>query len=304
MDWPDPFPGASLETVGNGSPRKMIVQRQNPAYRSAHIYEKRPCTKKEIVSITDCMERRIPDECCRMNIYNHKIGNKKLFTAIVLAAILGMFLVRAILLKSGTIDNMYTLEPDALHDALSKYEVTIRSEQSGTIVTGGGTILDGRKQSTKDEQFTLTIAAAAHVVGDAQTVTVVMPDGTQTEGTVVSVSESTDDVAFVQCLWDEELDGYYSRDLLERLQVGDAVYALKSDGSGKVLVSGTAAAVGSAVDGIGDDLILAEIGSENGMSGSGLYGKSGNYLGMIVQGTEEGTAACIPADIIEKAMSE
>jgi hypothetical protein len=37
MDWPDPFPGASLEAAGNGSPRKMIVQRQNPAYRSAYI---------------------------------------------------------------------------------------------------------------------------------------------------------------------------------------------------------------------------------------------------------------------------
>jgi hypothetical protein len=47
MDWPDPFPGASLETVGNGSPRKMIVQRQNPAYRSAHIYEK--SMKKDLV---------------------------------------------------------------------------------------------------------------------------------------------------------------------------------------------------------------------------------------------------------------
>lgn len=246
-----------------------------------------------------------------MNIYNHKIGNKKLFTAVVLAVVAGMFLVRVILLKTGTLDRMYTLEPDALHDALVKYEVTIQSTQSGKTVTGGGTILDGRKQSTKDEKYTLTVATAAHVVGDAETVTVTMPDGTVIEGTVVAAEDTSEDkagtqaadVAFVQCLWEEELDGYYSRDLLERVQAGDSAYALKKDGTEGSLVSGTITSVDCAVDGVGEDLILADIGGENGMSGSGLYGKSGNYLGMIIQGTEDGTVACIPADIVEEKMT-
>lgn len=243
----------------------------------------------------------------RMNLYNHKIGNKRLFTIVVLAALLGMFLIRAVLLQNGTIERMYTLEPDALHAALSQYEVTIQSEQSGNTVTGGGTILDGRKNSTKDAQYTLTIATALHVVGDAQTVCVIMPDGTKVEGTVTAANaEQTgegEDLAFVQCLWEEEIDGYYSRDLLERLKEEDPAYALKQSGGEKSLVSGGIRSVGSRVDGIGEDLILADIGGTEGMSGSGLYGKSGNYLGMIVQGTEDGTVACIPADVVEGAMN-
>ncbi len=242
-----------------------------------------------------------------MNLYNHKIGNKKLFTFVVLAALLGMFLIRAILLGNGTIERMYTLEPDALHDALTKYEVTIQSEQSGSTVTGGGTILDGRKNSTKDAQYTLTIATARHVTGDAETVSVILPDGTETEGTVVAAggenTGETSDLVFVQCLCEEELDGYYSRDLLERLQAEDPAYVLKRSVEEKILVSGVIRSVGSSVDGIGEDLILADIGGESGMSGSGLYGKSGNYLGMMVQGTDDGTVACIPADVVENAMN-
>ena len=225
-----------------------------------------------------------------MNVYNHRIHNKKLFITITVAVIAGMFLVRGILLQNGTIDGLYTLDADELHSALSKYEVTIQNIGAGETVTGGGTILDGRKLSTKDEQFTLTIATAAHVVEGAESVMVTMPDGTQVEAAVVRIEsnesdDSTDssdigdgdstsgdlDLAFVQCLWDEEIEAYYSRDLLERTQTEDAAYALKFIGDNKELTSGTVSAVDAAVDGIGEDLILADIGSENGMSGSGLY---------------------------------
>ncbi len=37
MGRPGPFPGRLLETAGNGGPRQMTVQRQNPAYRSAYL---------------------------------------------------------------------------------------------------------------------------------------------------------------------------------------------------------------------------------------------------------------------------
>ena len=37
MGRPGPFPGRLLETAGNGGPRQMTVQRQNPAYRSAYM---------------------------------------------------------------------------------------------------------------------------------------------------------------------------------------------------------------------------------------------------------------------------
>lgn len=128
-----------------------------------------------------------------MNLYNHKIRNKKLVGTIVIAVILGMFVLRGVLLGSGTIEKMYTLEPDELHAALSKYEVTIRAlqEDGGIVLDGGGTILDGRKSSSKDENFTLTIAAAAQVVGDSDSVTVVLPDGSSVKGIVVRPETDT-----------------------------------------------------------------------------------------------------------------
>ncbi len=253
-----------------------------------------------------------------MNIYNHKIHNKKLFITIAAAIIIGMFVIRAILLQTGTIDRLYTLDADELHSALAKYEVTIQNTQSGQTISGGGTILDGRKSSTKDETFTLTIATAEHVVANADSVTVTMPDGTQVEGTVLhlntdatalnsgSAADSAKtvlpDLAFIQCQWADEIEAYYSRDLLERVEAENAAYALKTNGSSKDLTAGTVKAVDATVDGLGEDLILADIGSENGMSGSGLYGKSGNYIGLIIQGTEDGTAACISADTVVQYM--
>ncbi len=259
-----------------------------------------------------------------MNLYNHKIRNKRLVGSIVFAVILLLFLVRGLLLQSGTIDKLYTLDADQLHTALAKYEVTIQSQSEAGTVQGGGTILDGRKASTKDENYTLTIVTAAHVVGDCDSVIVTLPDGTTAEGTVVyretaagsSDSESAasdtagmdsdteagsvSDIAFIQCQYAEEVDVYYSRDILGRLSDGDPAYVLK-DGE---LVSGSVTDTDASIDGIGADLLLSDIGSENGMSGSGLYGKSGNYLGMIVQGTENGIAACISATEIVSLLNQ
>ncbi len=278
----------------------MIVQRQNPAYRSAYLLTE---------TVSGRADLRIGTAGCflvsRMNLYNHKIRNKKLVGTIVVAAILGMFVLRGVLLGSGTIEKMYTLEPDELHTALSKYEVTIQAAQGDgkTVLTGGGTILDGRKNSSKEENYTLTIAAAAHAAGDSDTVTVVLPDGSSAEGTVIrpetvagDAASLAQDVVFIQCSCPEELDVYYSRDILDRLAAGDAAYALK-DGE---LVSGEIRDADATVDGLGDSLILADIGSEEGMSGGGLYGKAGNYLGMILQGTQDGLAACISGrDVVE-----
>ena len=233
-----------------------------------------------------------------MNLYNHKIKNKKAVTAAAIVVILAMFLLRGVLLRNGTIDRMYTLEPDALHDAMSKYEVIVRADGAA----GAGTILDGRKQSTKDENYTLTVATAAHVVGGADAVQLTLSDGTKLDAKVLS-SDPERDLAFLQCSWKEELEVYYSRDILDRLAPQDPVYALKGENH-DALVSGSVTDPSASVDGIGEDLILADIGGESGMSGGGLYGKSGNYLGMIVQGTGDGTAACIPADTVMAEMKK
>lgn len=232
----------------------------------------------------------------KMNLYNHKIRNKKLVGTIVIAAILGMFVLRGLLLGNGTIEKLYTLEPDELRAALSKYEVAIQvlQEDEQTALIGGGTILDGRKSSSKDENFTLTIAAASKVVGDSDSVTVVLPDGSSVKGIVVrpetdAAESMAEDVVFVQCGCPNELDVYYSRDRLDRLAAGDEAYALQN----AELISGEITDASAQASESGDSMILTDVGYEDGMSGSGLYGKAGNYLGMILQGTDDGLTACI-----------
>lgn len=233
-----------------------------------------------------------------MNLYNHKIKNKKAVTVAAILVIFAMFLLRGVLLQNGTIDRMYTLEPEALHDAVSKYEVTVRADG----VTGEGTILDGRKQSTKDENYTLTVVTAAHVVGGADAVQLVLSDGTKLDAKVLS-SDPEQGLAFLQCAWPEELEVYYSRDILDRLAAQDPVYGLKGTDHNE-LASGVVKDSTASVDGIGQNLILADIGDASGMSGGGLYGKAGNYLGMIVQETGDGRTACIPSDIVMAKMKE
>lgn len=232
-----------------------------------------------------------------LNLYHQKIKNKKAVGILTVAVILALFLLRGVLLQNGTIDRMYTLEPDQLHEAMAKYEVRISGEAGGA-----GTILDGRKQSSRETEYTLTIATAAHVVGNDDKVSVSFSDGTTAEGSVLYMDEEQD-LALIQCLCSEEKEVYYSRDLLERLAPEDAAYAIKGDEK-ESMVSGTITDPSAQVDGIGSDLILADIGGENGMSGGGLYGKAGNYLGMIVQGTQEGSVVCIPASTVMDEMKQ
>lgn len=317
------------------------------------------------------------------NIYNPKIHNKKLLVILLAAAIAAMFLIRGILYQNGTLESMQTLSPEKLEERISGYEVQIAvsagssaAENTGNTenteraengssgdgtVRFGGTILDGRKQSTRDENFTLTIVTAVKAVqsGDSgqasgddlaagqnsgndpaagigsgqeeesSGITVTLPDGTEAEGTVLYVDGDAG-IAFVQCLCPSEIEAYYSRDILERLEAGDAVYAYEAG----ALEEGRLIAEGQILSGIGSDLMVADFGAAGGedtaqagtagssnvrstttggtgssvradiLPGSGLYGTSGNYLGMILQNTDGGQTACVSAVDIVRALNQ
>lgn len=248
-----------------------------------------------------------------MALTKHKVENKRSFGLFAVIVIAAMFLIRYILLETGTIDEMYTLEEDELCSALAAYEVAISClSPDAETENAGGTILDGRKISTGDENYTLTIvtsyaavvsAASASDSGEGTTViTVTLPDGTESEGAVIAWNESGG-YALIQCLYPEELEVYYSRDILYRLSEEEPVYILWND----EVLSGSAPQTDVDADGIGKDLIAASLDDAQTGSGiaagSGFYGKSGNYLGMVLDVTEDGTVYAVPGDVIMAALN-
>ena len=241
-----------------------------------------------------------------MKLTGYKVKNKNALGLFAVAAIAAMFLIRYILLQTGAIDEMYTLDEEELYAALDAYEVSVSCSLSGgKVQEAGGTILDGRKISTGDEDYTLTIVTSYAAVGAAVSeeeeagVTVTLPDSSQADGAIIAWNEEGG-YALIQCRYPEELEVYYSRDILYRLDEEEPLYVLAY---GEVL-SGTGAQTDSGADGIGEDLIRGqlELSEEMILAGSGLYGKSGNYLGMVLRGEEDGAIYAVPGDVIMAAL--
>ena len=242
-----------------------------------------------------------------MKLTGYKVKDKKALGLFAAAVVILMFVIRFILVSNGTIDEMYTLDEEELAQALTAYEVTVVAVSSSGEETyvGGGTILDARKASTSDEDYTLTIAAALSITGtedEERLLTVTLPDGT-TESAELTAFDEEDGYALIQCLYAEELEVYYSRDILYRLAGEDPIYVLSDES----VVEGTVTATDLTVDEVEDELIAAALGEtvSDTVRGAGLYGKSGNYLGLILDTGEDGAVLrAIPGDIIMAALND
>lgn len=221
---------------------------------------------------------------------------------IVIAA---MFLIRWILYSNGTIDDMYTLDEDELLSSLESAEVTIEvvSPDGSEREIGAGTILDGRKNSTDEENYTLTIASSMDLTGidsEAVEIEVTLPDGTITKGELFAYGEE-EGYVLLQCECVDELEVYYSEDLLYRLEEDDPAY---------ILVEGEVVPYEitdkDAVTSMGEELIFSSLEEEvnqQALKGCGLYGKSGNYLGLIIQVEEGGDVYAVPGNVIMKGLN-
>ena len=241
-----------------------------------------------------------------MKLTGYKVKDKKALGLFAAAVVIIMFVIRYFLLSSGTIDEMYTLDEDELSDAITAYEVIVAAEdlsENEVTYVGGGTILDARKASASDEEYTLTIAAALSVTGtsgEARAITVTLPDGTAADAVLIAFHEG-DGYALIQCSFPEEAEVYYSRDILYRLAEDEPVYVL-SDG---VIIEGSVTDPDAEAPGSEEDVIesLMEFSLPDTLTGAGLYGKSGNYLGMILETGEDGTLLySIPGDVIMAAL--
>ena len=272
-----------------------------------------------------------------MALTNYKVQNKKAFGIFAVVVIAAMFLIRYILLESGTIDAMYTLDEEELYSALTAYEVGVEvsgsadrsdtdsdadmdaetsaatsetasedeeslRESDSAEAVGGGTILDARKNSTSDEEYTLTIVASLDVTGTTaqeRGITVTLPDGSGSAASVIAFNESAG-YALIQCLCPDELEVYYSVDILYRLAAEEPVYVLDAG----AVIGGTVTETDTDLEDVGEGLIEASLDSSvsDAVIGAGLYGKSGNYLGMIVASDGNGTIWAVPGDVIMSAL--
>lgn len=227
---------------------------------------------------------------------------KKLLTFIAIILVAGMLIVRGILMQNGTIDEILTKTPEEITSMVNKVQMTVTSGSR----TGMGTAIDSFKNSTKEETFSTYLITANHVIVDPADITAELAGETY-EATLVATDVDRD-LAILVIQTVDEVETIYDRDPISRLKTGDTVYYMSTSGD---LVAGTLSGKNVTVQGLeitsqyGDkventeqlsDLFTVSGDLEDGMSGGGLYDVSGYYVGMIIQGSDDGTLACIPGN--------
>lgn len=189
---------------------------------------------------------------------------KKLLAFIAIILVIGMFLVRGILLNNGTIDRIMTLDPEAMAARLRGDEMTITSGSQ----TGMATAIDSFKSSTKDETYQTYCVTANHLIEDPANFSATLLDGSTYEAILIATDVS-EDLAIFRIDTEDEIETPYDRDALGRVQPGDTVWYLGTDGE---LVEGTY----HSTEAISGDW-------EEALAGGGVYDVSGYYVGMLVQ---------------------
>lgn len=233
---------------------------------------------------------------------------KKLLTFIAIVLVAGMFVVRGILLNNGTIDDILTLAPEEIEIRMDKVQMTITSGSR----TGMGTAIDSFKNSTSDETYSTYVITANHVVIDPADITAEL-GGTTYEATLIATDVDRD-LAILCIQTADEIEASYTRDAISRLKAEDTVYYMTTSGD---LVAGTLSGKNVTVQGLEitsqygeevanteqlSDLFTVSGDLEEGMSGGGIYDVTGYYIGMIIQGSDDGTLACIPGNEVHDAV--
>jgi hypothetical protein len=232
--------------------------------------------------------------------------NKKRLTFIVVAAVITMFAVRFILMQTGELAKITTLDANGQKTWMQAREVTIVSPRDGKVL-GSGSILDSYKNSTKDKTYTCSIVTTDAVAlqfendsaqdGDsadssqssaggsseksskdaktseasekAQGAVIVMPDGTKADFSFGGVNEGAGIGVLNAQSKEETSEAKFTKKGWVNLQEGQNVYCL-SDGT---VVTGTYK---------GNDLVSFDADWPDTMLGCGIYDNAGNFLGTLV----------------------
>jgi putative serine protease PepD len=161
---------------------------------------------------------------------------------------------------------------------------------------GSGTIYDAQGY----------ILTNNHVVGDAETVQVILADGTGYEGTVLG-NDPSSDVAVVQIQADIDLP--VARLASEDVRVGQTAVALGSPfGLDQTVTAGIVSAVDRPVDndqGVAVNMIQTDAPINPGNSGGALANRAGEIIGMPTaifsqSGENNGIGFAVPIDVAKR----
>ena len=233
---------------------------------------------------------------------------------LVLVVIIILFAGRIVMMRTGVLRSIVELEPQALKERIERSEARVLCDNRA----GTGTIVDVRKNSLKETDYTCTIVTAAHIIlpedtadtsaasdtgtESAKAISIVLQEGDEPIEALLVAANRELDAAVIRCRLPESdfktthdadlLEVLFSRDALARIAKDDKVYCVSPDGA---LYSGVYVSGDITVEGIGDHRMAVLCENTEGMSGAGVYDVSGDYLGMITAGSTDGVTACVPA---------
>lgn len=136
----------------------------------------------------------------------------------------------------------------------------------------------------------LTIITAAHVIDDPEDIEIVYDSMTIEKAKLVKIDESLD-IAYVEAV------GHGPH------RVVKPKYKLPKESESVIIASGASIGVVAEpdiyVEDFGHNMIYCRIAVNEGMSGSGLYDKKGNFIGILLGGSDNFEAVCLSTVYLE-----
>lgn len=192
-------------------------------------------------------------------------------------------------------DTLAGMDEQVLLDTISPAVVRIENDK----LFGSGVIW----QISKDMIY---IATNRHLIENSREVTVLFMDGIDTLGEVLYLSEEYD-LGFIGIKVEDfgyfTLEDYryvyYNETNFQALELGAELFILGSaDYPAGNLYYGTIANLSIYMEDFETNLLWAYCQVKPGMSGSGVFDKSGNMIGMVCGGNENSEAAVIPLNAL------
>ncbi len=146
------------------------------------------------------------------------------------------------------------------------------------------------------ESDIITIVSACHIIDDSDNINVTFYDGNSNTAEILYSDESKDIVFLSTTITDTS--NYSQIKLSDQTPAdGENIFVIDPD-----TLTATAGIVGGSdiyIEDFGQNMIYCLLSVTPGMSGSGCFDYYGNYIGMLLGGSDNAEAVCIPVNEIK-----
>ena len=180
-----------------------------------------------------------------------------------------------------------------INDSISSATSTAVIVNSGNL-TGSGNIWEM-------DSAHIIVVTASHVIADSSDIMITFSDDKTRIASLVS-NDEVNDIAFLQ-VNKVYGDKYTKVNRAKLLKPADSQVFIV-DPHTKTASAGIIAETEIYIEDFDQEMILCLLSADAGMSGSGLFDEQGHYLGMLLGGTDNSLAACLPVsriDVLEKS---